>query len=302
MKVYIAICLIMVAFASTVCPVTKAAKDLVNGFFSKVKPSVVLNDNCFGANTDALIGTVIQSINEENFFGLLAGVTELVTDVTNNCPLNEFKAVVDEIASQIDSKVIATHLLQNQNLLMGALKDLINEKIDLEAATKVGQDLGYIYNLATLDNPTNFLAIEDNVADLVNGILEGLSSVPYGKNKCKNDVESILPDILASAEAFADAIKIRNGVVEAAKNLYAVIFIHASSLETNCHFTKLVKALSTIASTLGVTKVAYRVTKQLPTVIIQIKNIRNAFNNNDNRAAGVAFGKIISIGLDYTTQ
>ena len=132
------------------------------------------------------------------------------------------------------------------------------------------------------------------------GVFEGVSSVPFEKNQCNKDSEQFKPAIIDAFTGLYNAFKTRTNIVEALMKFYA-LFQEIQSLEANCHYKTLATELATVATKIGLAKVVYRIVTHPTTILQLITETVQAIKNGDSHIAGIAFGQLVKVSLNYST-
>jgi len=114
-------------------------------------------------------------------------------------------------------------------------------------------------------------------------------------------MKQFYPKIVQIIYKILEAFKARDNIVNTLNDLYNFI-LSISDLNTNCRISNLVKELSSFAYGVGEVKFVYR-------LVINHKQLKDNFSGlithfyvSDYRMAGVAFGKITTILLNFSTK
>jgi hypothetical protein len=316
------ICLISILSLSIQASVVgQSARDFLTGVFTTIKGiDFKLNDQCFGSDFEEDYTRLIAAINKEN--AILAGAIgqKIAQDAAENCPTNEIKQVVSDVEALVKSGKIQDNVLSHTKDIIHTFKEEISQP--QITPTNLGQTLGSLVNTIVYSRSHNLLSFLEDlgpdtfaldlyekilnlsskaIGDFVDGFFEGVSSVPYAENKCKTDITADKSEIIDAFSHLIEAIKTRKNVMDALKGLYDLA-LSLKSLSANCHFAELSVDIAALSSYVGISKLVYRVTTNLPSLIGYVKDAYSGFSSGDLRKAGVGFGAITRVSLNYSTQ
>jgi len=315
------------ALASAASVPATLARDFLTGFFTTIRgSSYVLNADCFGSDFDSDLTRLIAAINNESVILTAAIAEKIVSAIEANCPVNDIIAIYNDTAAESKNGTLSSNALAHSAALVHDIKVEMNQAN--YTASNLGQTAGQIIDLLVYgvtppsslkrqkSKSVKFLEGEEfdkfeadffsqnfsegDVELFVDGFFEGVSSVNYTDNKCKNDITSVKTEIVEAFSALITAIKTRTNIMDAIIKVYELTAT-LKGIDANCHFTTLSVDLAALSTNIGIAKLVYRVATNIGGVTSSIKAIFSNYKSGDFRASGVSFGTLVKLTLNYST-
>lgn len=136
----------------------------------------------------------------------------------------------------------------------------------------------------------------------VEGILEGTSKVPFSQNQCNKEMVDFKPKIALSFKQLFEAIRSRRNVIPSVRNLYELFMAEIPPFEHSCHFKRLTASLISLINRVGLAKMFTRISSNPFKAYEALTTIMFAMKSSDFRSAGIGFGRLLNIALNYYTN
>lgn len=308
---FLSIIVLLTVFSLTVCnPQTEKLRKFLTNFFQTVKgDSWKLSDACLAEETEIDVQKIITAIKNLDFGTAFNFLRELQNSIAATCPVDDLIAVSNEIEAAIKSGAIVRNGMKHILEILVVIKDESSKIADMDVG-ELGLFMGKLYRLLFTSQvrTVKFLSAESvqfnlqgKSSDFINGFIEATSDVPIEKNQCKAGAEKYIPDIGNALDAVIQAIANKTGVKDAFLNLMNSA-MKLTDLEANCHFVALFTQFLSIDSPLTIAKIAYRITKNLLTIVKHVKDAVVASTQGDFRGVGSHAGVIFKIIFEYHNQ
>jgi len=291
-------------------------KHFLKGFLTSIEvKDFQLDDSCLGHETEEQLQKIESAIRKENSILLLTLAYETFALIKKKCPSEEIKKILKDSKEAYESKKMLYNATNNSKELMQELHQLLDER----NPEKVGKIIGNIVNICVYNKPSTvnenltFLGVDMNevkglldmgkkeVELFVDGFFEGVSKVPYEQNKCHKELDGFQDDIVQVVINIIKALKTKSNIIDSLKGVYELAQ-RLMPLNENCHFSGLTIQLMALSTKLGISKLVFNVTTSPKETYNDIRGIYLAVEAKDFRAAGVSFGKLFKLGLNYSTQ
>jgi hypothetical protein len=315
-QILISLVIITVSFSYINTNYVHEGKHFLKGFLTSIEgKEVQLDDSCLGHETEELLDKIESAIRKENSISLLTSLYETISLIEKKCPSEEIKKILKDSKEAYESRKMLYNATNNSRDFMHDLHQLLDER----NPEKVGKLIGNIVNicvynkLSTAIENLTFLGIEMNdvkglldmgkkeVELFVDGFFEGVSKVPYEQNKCHKELDGFQEDIVQAVTNLINALKTKTNIIDSFKGVYELAQ-RLMPLNENCHFSGLSIQLMALSTKPGIAKLVFNLTTSPKQTYTDIKEIYSGVEANDFRAAGVSYGKLLKLGLNYSTQ
>jgi hypothetical protein len=313
MKASVFVILLLLSLSSSSI-VTKLGREFLSGFLQRVKGGdFVIKEGCLGAEFDTDIAQFVKSLSQANYLMAFSILHNVYQGIMENCP----KAEIEKIFGDFEAVIKSNQLFGKIRAHYPELERTLKEEFTREhiTAENIGNTLGDLVNTVLYDRSHNFLMFLDMTEDLkkvlaisydemsifVDGFFEGVAGNPLSENKCKGEVKSVQKDIVNTFMQLFTAFKTRTGIIEAFTKLYEVT-TGLKSLDANCNFTSLSLNVLSLSTKVGIAKLIGKVMWNISATYTETKSLYNNFSEGNYKDAGVAFGKLTTIGLGYSTK
>jgi hypothetical protein len=294
--------------------ISEIGRDFITGFFKAFTgQDYSLKPECFGDEFKDNFNRLLSAINKENALLALAIASDMKDEAAEHCK-DEFVQAgkIFEDIKKIDPNKLIEILTSHSVDLIRILKELLNQT-SLEAST-IGAEFAKIIKVVVYSQSHNqkfltFLEIpqlgfsesSETASDFVEGLFEGVSSVPYEQNKCKVDVKNFEPELVAAFEKFLEAIRTGKGISDEIKALIT-LFTELQGLDSNCHFKTLIADIASLGTDFGIIKMLTRVGLHITTFVQDVTSLFKNFIAGYLHQSGLAFGKLVQLTLNFSTQ
>jgi len=290
------------------------ARSFMTGFFGVLKGnSFTLSTQCLGDNVENTLKSALSNWKNTSPQDLINIYKQLTGDFMNNCPVKEVEELVRAIELGLADGSIANNLKTNsqyiRDLLEGLAKSadvtpaLAGETVgQLVKAVVYGQQPSYLRYRSLAQEESIEEYLEGLVAQYVEGLLEGLSSVPVEQNKCLLNKEKYTEDYVRYMTNLIKVIlKLRN-YNDANTEIYAI----GNDLkvdEDNCHFQKFYQTLKSVTQSKEETvNVVVRIVMNAPELFKNFKEYYANLVRGEFKEAGIRKGNMIRIVYDFSTK
>jgi hypothetical protein len=306
----------IVGLKSIIPPAHDAAvfgRSFVSSFFKQYTgKDYSLDADCLGSNFEDKYTRLIAAINKEDALLTIALISDIADDVKAHCPITDITAVVTSIEAAVNSADFATKIVAHATDLIKVLKEAINqETIDPVAqGREVAQISQIVVSAGNFSKKTygslkflqnNNKLTDESAADFLDGLLEGVSSVPVAQNKCKVEAEGVEPQLIQAIQDLVNAVKTGKGFVEAVQEFLSILN-EIKAIPADCHFQDLYNDLVALGTTTGILKAVTRVATHAIAFVEDITGFTSNLKSGHFHDSGVAFGKILTLVLNFTTQ
>lgn len=134
----------------------------------------------------------------------------------------------------------------------------------------------------------------------VDGFFEGVSSVPFERNKCHTDIIDVKSNIVDTVENLINAIRSETGLIDALMKMYELL-TQLKGLDANCHFEALSIDILSLTTKTGAAKLLYRISTHLISTMADLNSMYSNMKIKEFRKCGVSFGLLIKTALNYST-
>lgn len=284
-------------------------RDFVTGVLSTIKgSSFTLNPECLGPEFDGAFDKLIKAVNTTRTSSFLAAITVMYASVTTNCPESDVLSIVADAQKAMADGTLFANLNTNAMSILRVLKVELNNptKTPLSAGQTIGSLINAVlYNKVSSPKVMTFLASTDDIinhmGDFVDGLLEGLSSVPVEQNQCNIDINDYKPKIISAAINVAKAFKTGTNILEAFEEVYELVKSFPN-FENDCHFERLEAQLTDLSTRVGIAKAFLRMVNSPIKTIDSLRSFYTGIENQDYKVGGKGLGQFLSIALYYTTN
>ena len=318
MKPNLSICLIitLLCINSFNSDMVEESREFLNGLMkSTLGKDYSLGENCLGKDFVKDVSKLINATKKENSITAYYLFKDILAKIEKNCPQNEVTKMVKDTESFVKSGNMLAQAASHSRDLMHDLHLLIDE----HSPKKLGGILGEIINMMVYNQDTQktsltFLSSDladiavriyqistDDVKKLVDGLFEGISEVPYAENRCKNDVAGFDNEIVEVFTDLINAFRSRDNIIDAIEKTVDLI-TKLQPLDDNCRFTQLATSLVSLSTKVGIARLVYNLTYNYKGSWEAMKGIYDSYETNDWRTGGVMAGKLLKLGLNYSTK
>jgi hypothetical protein len=307
-RIYLLI-LIIVAISQINC---NDSKDLLTSVMSTVRGSNwTLPSDCQNATFEEEDRELTNNIDEKNSLKVLSSIEKVFTGLFQKC----HDVDVQVLKSDVDFAFKSGKLVVNGFKHMEKIKEITDKLIKDKdfSPFNLGKVLGELINLTvyskettTHTNALTFLEIKEidysfDAEAFLNGIMEGVSSVPIQQNQCRKNIMSSKPLIVDAVKALYVAIKNKKNIIQSLTKLSTLV-TSLPDLNSNCKILELASQIGAFSTYLGIGKLFVKVSLSPIAAYDSLKEAYTGFDNLDEKAFGVGMGKFIKIALGYSTK
>jgi hypothetical protein len=303
---------------------TQESRDFLTGLMSIIQGKEYhVDDQCLGSDFEKDMDTLIDAVKNENTLLVAAIAGKIMSKIEEKCPKSDLTKVYNDTQTLCNNKEIMNRMIKHSQDVVHILKGELN--VSQMTPRNIGETVGKLINILIYDKKENspslnlnFLGIDEELtADqiqeqgqniysresvelFVTGFFEGVSSVPVDKNQCMHDIGSAKSELVTAFADLINALKTRTQIIEALMNFYQLT-LHLKGMDANCKFTTLSEDLMALTTKVGMTKLAFRVTTHMMAVIEDLRSTVINVESKDFQKAGVSFGAVTKIALNYST-
>jgi hypothetical protein len=281
-------------------------RDFLTGLLTTVKgKDFKLDDNCLSAEFDQNCENLADAIKTGNVFKLMSAASAIKEELEQRCPSSDLTKIFKDTTALGVTEVMHRMITHRQEM-----SDLFKEEIfgRKMTALNIGQFFGKLVNVIVYQISHNLIFLgevqyfsEESVELFVNGFFEGVSSVAFDQNKCYKDITVVKGDIVKVVEDLVNALKNKSAIIDAFTKLVEVI-MKLKDTSSNCNFVKLGTSLASLATKIGIVKFGYKVVSHLTDVVQDVRGVYNGVETKDFKQAGIEFGFLVKLTLDYSTM
>lgn len=274
-----------------------------------------LDENCLGKDFVKDVSKLINATKKENSITAYYLFKDMIALVEKNCPKNELTKMVEDAEKFMKSGNMLAQAASHSRDLMHDLHLLVDE----HHPERFGQILGQIinmmvYNQDTAKNSLTFLGFDvtgiatnnygisrADAQKFIDGLFEGVSEVPYAENLCKNDVSAFDTEIIQVFTDLINAFHSRDNIIDAIDKTVDLLN-KLKPLDDNCRFSQLATSLIALNTKVGIAKLIYNFVYNYNDTWGTMKAIYDSYQTKDWRKGGIMTGKLLKIGLSYSTK
>lgn len=198
----------------------------------------------------------------------------------------------NELFKTFQEKVVNTTSQFDQEEIKNKFKSNINEVISLlsNKKEKVFEEDSESHN-----DYFNDLSV------FVEGVMIGVSNVPYEKNECYKDMPNLKIQLTEQFQEIYNSFKTQENIIETMLGLYEYI-IKIKVDNDNCNLIHLCTEITSLTYKYGIMKLVWRVVKNPLTIHNKYTEINSNFYSGNHLDAGIKLGELITIMLNYSTK
>lgn len=301
---------------------TQESKDFITGLLTIIQGKEYhLDEQCLGSDFEKDMDTLIDSIKKENTLLVAAIAGKVMSQLEEKCPKNDLTKVYNDTKTLCDNKEIMNRIIKHSQELV----HILNEELTSSNMSyrSLGESVGKLVNILIYEKKENsstynlnFLGLEqtadqtqdqgqkffsqESVELFVTGFFEGVSSVPVEKNQCIHDISSAKTEIVKAFAELIKAFETRSQIIEALMNFYQLT-LNLKGMDANCKFSTLSEDMMALTTKVGMTKLVFRVTTHMLAFIEDLRSAVLNVESKDFQKAGINFGAVTKIALNYST-
>ena len=292
---------------------SEQTKQFVDKLFSILsKDNYTSSSDCLGNDFNKELNNLKNQIQSQNLDSAIISIRTLSSLIITDYDILSINKIYQNTIQNYKQQEILANAFNYTKDIMMLLQEFFNRNIDTKNIGNLIGDLAnvLIYDQSTSTNESfleipeiiNFNFISSKIEDFVDGIFEGVSSVPFEHNQCNIQIKDFKPLIIEKVKDVFRAIKTRKDIGHSLYELFSLLKTELPPFEYNCHFIELTTNIVGLISEVGLAKLIFKLTMHPFGVFNSLKDFVLGIKHSDYETAGKGLGEFLSLALGWYTN